>query len=85
MSRPSWAVGIRLVEARVIPDIESGRSSTRSTPCASRWTTLFTTGGIGPTYDDITAGCIARACSARSSSGIPRPSGGCGRSTRRRR
>ena len=53
-------VGIRLMEARVVPDIEAdiiaGLDALRQ-----RWTYVFTTGGIGPTHDDITSACIAKA------------------------
>ena len=52
--------GIRITEARVIPDIEEviidAVNATRST-----FDYVFTTGGIGPTHDDITAVCIAKA------------------------
>ncbi|MFP6814769.1 MAG: molybdopterin-binding protein [Pseudomonadales bacterium] len=54
------AWGIRVREARVIPDIEdvvvAAVNETRS-----KYDYVFTTGGIGPTHDDITADCIARA------------------------
>ncbi len=54
------AIGIRLMEARVIPDtpeaIVAAVNETRS-----RFDYVFTTGGIGPTHDDITSQCIARA------------------------
>ncbi len=52
--------GVRLAEARVIPDLEdmivAAVNETRA-----RYDYVFTTGGIGPTHDDITAACIARA------------------------
>jgi molybdenum cofactor synthesis domain-containing protein len=52
--------GIRLREARVIPDdpavIVATVNETRHT-----FDYVFTTGGIGPTHDDITAQCIADA------------------------
>jgi len=52
--------GIRVTEARVIPDIEDVVVSTVNVLRASN-TYVFTTGGIGPTHDDITADCIAKA------------------------
>lgn len=54
------AIGIRLMEARVIPDIEEiiVRTVNEVRP---RFDYVFTTGGIGPTHDDITAECIAKA------------------------
>ena len=53
-------VGIRLREARVIPD---DRGVIVATVDAVRraFDYVFTTGGIGPTHDDITAHCIADA------------------------
>lgn len=53
-------IGIRLVEARVIPDIESVIVETVN-EVRARHDYVFTTGGIGPTHDDITAACIAKA------------------------
>ena len=52
--------GIRLCEARIIPDIESVIVDTLNT-LRKEHTYVFTTGGIGPTHDDITADCIAKA------------------------
>jgi molybdenum cofactor synthesis domain-containing protein len=52
--------GIRVSEARVIPDIEDVVVSTLN-ELRTRNTYVFTTGGIGPTHDDITADCIAKA------------------------
>jgi molybdenum cofactor synthesis domain-containing protein len=53
-------VGIRLREARVIPDdaavIVDTINETRR-----KFDHVFTTGGIGPTHDDITSGCVADA------------------------
>jgi molybdenum cofactor synthesis domain-containing protein len=53
-------LGIRLIEVRVIPDLES---AIRDTVLAmkDKVTYLFTTGGIGPTHDDITSASIASA------------------------
>ena len=52
--------GIRLAEVRVVPDIEEriieGVNALRST-----YDYCFTTGGIGPTHDDITVDAVARA------------------------
>jgi molybdenum cofactor synthesis domain-containing protein len=53
-------VGIQLTEARVIPDIEDTIVDTVN-DCRSRFDYVFTTGGIGPTHDDITSPCIAKA------------------------
>ncbi len=53
-------IGIRLVEVRVIPDIESEIVDAVNA-LRVKVDYLFTTGGIGPTHDDITAGCIAKA------------------------
>jgi len=53
-------LGIRLTEARVIPDIEQTIIDTVNA-CRRQFTYVFTTGGIGPTHDDITSGAIAKA------------------------
>lgn len=53
-------LGIELCEARVIPDRESAIVETVNA-CRSRYDYVFTTGGIGPTHDDITAASIAKA------------------------
>ncbi|MCR9255338.1 MAG: molybdopterin-binding protein [Alphaproteobacteria bacterium] len=53
-------MGIRLVEARVIPDIEETIVGTVN-EMRARCSYVFTTGGIGPTHDDITSGCVAKA------------------------
>jgi molybdenum cofactor synthesis domain-containing protein len=54
------AIGIDLKEVRVVPDEEpeivAGLNALRS-----RYTYVFTTGGIGPTHDDITADSVAKA------------------------
>ena len=54
------AVGIDVREVRVVPDIEE-EIVTAATVLSGRYTYLFTTGGIGPTHDDITADAIAKA------------------------
>ena len=54
------ALGIRLVEARVIADVEADIVETVNR-CRRLFTYVFTTGGIGPTHDDITAAAIATA------------------------
>jgi molybdenum cofactor synthesis domain-containing protein len=53
-------LGIRVTEARVIPDIEKTIVDTVN-ECRKAFDYVFTTGGIGPTHDDITAACIAKA------------------------
>jgi molybdenum cofactor synthesis domain-containing protein len=52
--------GIRVTEARVVPDVESAIMSTVN-ELRVRHDYVFTTGGIGSTHDDITAECIAKA------------------------
>lgn len=54
------AWGIRVTEARVIPDVEAEIVSVVN-DVRARHDYVFTTGGIGPTHDDITADCIAKA------------------------
>ena len=54
------ARGIRLKEARVIPDLCETIVATVN-EARPRFDYVFTTGGIGPTHDDITSECIARA------------------------
>lgn len=54
------ALGIDLKEARVVPDIE-GEIVNAVNALRSRYTYVFTTGGIGPTHDDITADAVAKA------------------------
>ena len=54
------AIGIDLREVRVVPDeedmiVEAVRA------LSARWTHVFTSGGIGPTHDDITADAVAAA------------------------
>src|SRR5690348_15681448 len=54
------SVGVTLREARVVPDIPemiiAAVNELRAT-----YDYLFTTGGIGPTHDDITSECVAQA------------------------
>jgi len=52
--------GVQLKEVRVIPDEEAEIVATVNAVRA-RFDYVFTTGGIGPTHDDITAECIAKA------------------------
>jgi molybdenum cofactor synthesis domain-containing protein len=53
-------LGIRLMEVRVVADIEADIVAAVNA-LRQRYTYVFTTGGIGPTHDDITAGCVAKA------------------------
>ena len=50
--------GIVLGEARIIPDIKSSIIDAIS-DLRAKYTYVFTTGGIGPTHDDITSDAIA--------------------------
>ena len=52
--------GVELCEVRVVPDIHQEIvDAVRA--LSARYTYLFTTGGIGPTHDDITADAVAEA------------------------
>lgn len=53
-------LGIPVREARVVPDIEA-EIVAAARALSARYDYVFTTGGIGPTHDDITADCMARA------------------------
>jgi molybdenum cofactor synthesis domain-containing protein len=54
------AIGIDLREVRVVPDVEAEIVSALNA-LRTRYTYIFTTGGIGPTHDDITADSVAKA------------------------
>jgi molybdenum cofactor synthesis domain-containing protein len=54
------AIGIDLKEVRVISDDEAAIVDAINA-LRARYTYVFTTGGIGPTHDDITADCVAKA------------------------
>ena len=54
------AIGIDLKEVRVVSDDEPAIVEALNA-LRARYTYVFTTGGIGPTHDDITADCIAKA------------------------
>ena len=54
------AIGIDLREVRVVPDLEAEIIDALNA-LRRRYTYVFTTGGIGPTHDDITAECVAKA------------------------
>jgi molybdenum cofactor synthesis domain-containing protein len=53
-------VGVDVREVRVVPDVEDEIVAAVNA-LRSRYDYLFTTGGIGPTHDDITADAIAKA------------------------
>jgi len=53
-------LGVQVGEARILPDdADVIRDAVRA--FSDRFDYVFTTGGIGPTHDDITADCIAAA------------------------
>jgi molybdenum cofactor synthesis domain-containing protein len=53
-------LGVQVRECRVIPDIETTIVATIN-EVRRKFDYVFTTGGIGPTHDDITADSIAKA------------------------
>ena len=74
-------IGIRMAEARVVPDDEAAIVEAVNA-CRARHSYVFTTGGIGPTHDDITAACVARRSGAASSA-TAKPSAACSPTIRR--
>lgn len=55
-----FALGVDLREVRIVPDVEDEIVGALNA-LRQRHTYVFTTGGIGPTHDDITADAVARA------------------------
>ena len=55
-------IGIELKQVRIVPDNEADIVEALNA-LRARFTYVFTTGGIGPTHDDITADCVAKAFS----------------------
>jgi molybdenum cofactor synthesis domain-containing protein len=53
-------IGIDLKEVRVVGDVEAEIVAALNA-LRTRYSYVFTTGGIGPTHDDITADCVAKA------------------------
>ncbi len=53
-------LGIRMMEDRVIADVEETIIACVN-DARARFDYVFTTGGIGPTHDDITSACVAKA------------------------
>ncbi len=53
-------IGVDLREARIVPDDEEEIVAALNA-LRARYTYVFTTGGIGPTHDDITADAVAKA------------------------
>ena len=60
IARQLVSLGIDLKEARVVADAE-GEIVAALNALRARYDFLFTTGGIGPTHDDITADAVAKA------------------------
>lgn len=54
------SIGIALSEVRVVADVEDAIVEAVNA-LRTRYTYVFTTGGIGPTHDDVTADAIAKA------------------------
>ena len=54
------SIGIKVVEVRVIPDIEEIIINTVN-ELKQKFDYVFTSGGIGPTHDDITSESVSKA------------------------
>tara|TARA_B100000029_G_scaffold473253_1_gene514467 strand:- start:177 stop:929 length:753 start_codon:yes stop_codon:yes gene_type:complete len=57
----SWlnGIGIRVLEVRVVPDVEEKIISSLN-ELKKKYSYVFTSGGIGPTHDDITAETVSK-------------------------
>jgi molybdenum cofactor synthesis domain-containing protein len=53
-------LGVEVAEARVVGDVAADIVAALNA-LRTRWDYVITTGGIGPTHDDITADCVAEA------------------------
>jgi molybdenum cofactor synthesis domain-containing protein len=60
LAERATALGIELREVRVVPDVEAEIVAAINA-LRARYDHVFTTGGIGPTHDDITADAVAKA------------------------
>ena len=58
------SIGIKVVEARAIPDIEEIIINTVN-ELKQKFDYVFTSGGIGPTHDDITSESVSKAFSLK--------------------
>ena len=54
------SIGVKVMEVRVIPDVENTIVETLNF-LRKTYNYVFTTGGIGPTHDDITAQSVSKA------------------------
>ncbi|HLB94832.1 MAG TPA: competence/damage-inducible protein A [Nitrospiria bacterium] len=59
LSRELRSLGVDVQRIAVVPDEESAIAEEVAT-CSRRYDWLFTTGGVGPTHDDVTIAGIAR-------------------------
>lgn len=64
LARQLTAMGIRLAEARVVAD-GAAEIVAAVNQLRAAYDYVFTTGGIGPTHDDITCECVAKAFGRR--------------------
>jgi molybdenum cofactor synthesis domain-containing protein len=60
LARRLGELGLPLREVRIIPDVPDRIIATVN-EMRARYDHVFTTGGIGPTHDDITSECVAAA------------------------
>lgn len=60
IARYLGTLGVDLAEARVVPDVEAEIVEALN-HLRAKYSYVITTGGIGPTHDDITADCVAKA------------------------